>query len=341
MKNPYSLVFGVEPSEYISRIKQRENVVESLENDVQKLFMITGVRGSGKTVFMSDIKNYFDDKPDWIVIELSTERNMLDGLAKKLSSRDKLSELFKSAKINLSFLGFGVELKGAEPIVDVEVALQKMLQAIKKDEKRLLVVVDEAVNNENVREFTSVFQMLIRDRLPISLLMTGLFENIDDLQNEKNLTFLHRAPKLHLGPLNIGTMAANYRKNLKVDTDLSLKMAQMTKGYSYAFQVLGYSMWESGCDFEQSKIQLKQYLEEYVYDKIWSELSERDKYIINGIARSSSGKILDIRKKLDIKSNEFSPYKTRLLRKGIISDDNGYAKFALPLFDEFVIENYY
>ena len=42
-----------------------------------------------------------------------------------------------------------------------------------------------------------------------------------------------------------------------------------------------------------------------------------------------------------MQSNEFSPYKKRLMRKGIIGEEDGYARFALPLFDEFVKENYY
>ncbi len=341
MKNPYSLVFGIEPSQYISRIAQTEQVMQSFLEDTQRLFMITGVRGSGKTVFLSGIKDKFEKLDDWITIELSTERNMLEGLAGKLSSREKLKGVFEKAEINLSFLGLGIEIKGAPPVTDIEVALQKMLMALKKEKKRILVLVDEAVNNPYVREFASIFQIMIRDGLPLYLLMTGLFENIDDIQNEKNLTFLHRAPKLKLGPLSIGTMAANYRNKLGVDTDTSLEMAQMTKGYSYAFQVLGYVAWENKCNLEDAKILLKQYLEEYVYDKIWSELSEKDKRILYAIVNTPSRKIFDVREKLDMRSNEFTPYKKRLIRKGIVADEDGYAKLTLPLLDEFIIENYY
>ncbi len=341
MENPYSLVFGIEPSQYISRLEQTEEIVNGIKEDPRKLYMITGVRGSGKTVFMSEIKSCFEKEKDFVVVELSTERNMLESLAAKLAGRDKLSDLFKSAKINLSFLGFGVEIKGVDPEMNIEVALEKMLDVLIKHKKNLLIVVDEAVDNANVREFASIFQMLIRDKYPIGLLMTGLYENIDDLQNEKNLTFLHRAPKIHLRPLSIGTIAANYRKNLNVDVDTSIRMAQITKGFSYAFQVLGYVMWENKCDLEDGIIQLKQYLEEYVYDKIWSEISGKDKEILYAIAKTPSGKIQEIREKLDLDSNGFTPYKKRLIRKGIITDERGYAGFTLPLMQEFVIENYF
>ena len=340
MNNPYSLVFGIEPPEHVSRIAQTNSVVDSIMDGSQRVYMIAGVRGSGKTVFLTEIENIFRNNDEWEVIELSTERDMLNSLAAKLGSKDYLVELFKNARINLSVLGIGVEVSAPDEAADIEVTLDRMFKVLARNNKRLLVAVDEIVDNQFVREFASVFQILIRGGAPVSLIMTGLYENIDDLQNEKNLTFLHRAPKIFMEPLSIGTMAASYRKNLNVDEEESIRLAQMTRGYSYAFQVLGH-FWLEKKDKEDALVMMKQYLEEYVYDKIWSELSEKDKKIAYAIAISETKKVKDIREECNLESNEFAPYKKRLVRKGIIGDDNGYARFALPLFDEFVRENYY
>ena len=46
--------------------------------------MITGVRGSGKTVMLTDISKHFKNEKDWIVIELNPDRDMLQGIAAKL-----------------------------------------------------------------------------------------------------------------------------------------------------------------------------------------------------------------------------------------------------------------
>ena len=61
MKNPYSLSFGKEPTEHIPRLAQTATVTGSfLEHmDDQQIYLITGIRGSGKTVFMPDIQNRF------------------------------------------------------------------------------------------------------------------------------------------------------------------------------------------------------------------------------------------------------------------------------------------
>ena len=41
--------------------------------------------------------------------------------------------------------------------------------------------------------------------------MAGLYDNISNLQNEKSLTFLYRAPKIFLEPLSIPAMTTSYR----------------------------------------------------------------------------------------------------------------------------------
>ena len=45
-------------------------------------------------------------------------------------------------------------------------------------------------NTPSMRIFTSTFQIFVRQELPIFILKTGLFENIDELQNKKNCNIL-------------------------------------------------------------------------------------------------------------------------------------------------------
>ena len=50
MQNPFTLSFGKKPLQYISRISQTNQIVETFrsENPANQLFMITGVRGIGQ-----------------------------------------------------------------------------------------------------------------------------------------------------------------------------------------------------------------------------------------------------------------------------------------------------
>lgn len=342
--NPYSLLFGKEPKQMISRNTAVTEIVETFcdEEPSQQLFMITGIRGSGKTVLMTEVSKKIGNKEDWIVIELNPENDLLEGLAAKLASENKLARLFSEAKINLSFFGLGVEIDGVAPIRDVESALQKMLQSIKKQKKKVLVTIDEAVNTKSMRAFAGAYQILVRKDLPIFLLMTGLYENIDVLQNEKHLTFLYRAPKIELKSLNIRTIADNYEKVFGIDGGKALHMAKLTRGYSFAFQVLGYFSWEEHGNVEKALPTVRQYLEDYVYEKIWNSLSKGDKKIAYGIACSENGKISEIRNVLGIETNEFNPYRKRLIKRGLINgEERGYVRFTLPFFEAFIKDNYF
>lgn len=337
--NPYSLVFGKKPVQYISRPVELEKIKNDFESGSQCVYIITGVRGSGKTVLMTEAAGSFAGD-EWIVVELNPKRDMLTTLASKLNSENKFAEIFKNAKINLSFFGIGVEIKGVSPITDIEIAISKMLRALERKGKKVLVAVDEVVNTEYMQIFASSFQIFIREGLPLFLLMTGLYENVEDLQNEDNLTFLYRAPKIEIRPLNISFIADNYSEVLKIDRDKALEYAKLTKGYSFAFQVLGHFLWEYGEINKRVMTEYKHYLYEYVYEKIWSELSENDKRVCKALSETEEGKIKNIREILDMDTNNFNPYRKRLIRKGIINGDTyGYINFTLPMFSDFVKDN--
>lgn len=338
--NPFSLSFGRKPFEYISRIEQTNTILETFDSDPSpsQVYMIKGVRGSGKTVMMSKISEHFRDKGNWIVIELSPERDLLNSLASRLYN-SSLHTSIVEAKIDLSFFGIGISIKAAQKITDIDVAIEKMLDVIKKKKKRLLITIDEVVNNKSVREFASMFQIYMRQEYPIYLLMTGLYENIYNLQNEKSLTFLYRAPKLSLEPLNAGAVINSYKNIFKISDEKAREMYTYTWGYPFAFQVLGYLCWEhGGADSLENVLPVyDQYLDEYVYSKIWSEMSDTDRNVIKEMSESGENSVTVIRKKLNMETEKFSVYRRRLIDKGLITGEGyGKVKIILPRFDVFV-----
>ena len=140
--------------------------------------------------------------------------DILKSLASKLSSESTFAKIFQQEKINLSAWGLGLEVSGIAPITDIEVALEKMINSLSKKGKKVLISIDEVTNNEYMRVFASAFQILVRKNLPVFLLMTGLYENINSLQNEKNLTFLYRMPRIELKPLNTKNNSRKLQKEL-------------------------------------------------------------------------------------------------------------------------------
>lgn len=191
MQNPFTLTFGKSPLEPVERPVQTNEIVDAFtaESVNQQMFIITGVRGSGKTVMMTEIARRLREKENWVVIELNPSTDLLQAMLAKLNSNKVCAAIIKSAKIDLSFFGFGVAIEGVPAITDAETAIITILEKMKKSGKRLLVTIDEVTNNDFMKVFAGSFQIFVRQDLPVFLLATGLYENIDELQNEKNLTF--------------------------------------------------------------------------------------------------------------------------------------------------------
>lgn len=341
MGNPFSLSFGTRPAELIERPVQAGEIMESFLSEYvnQRTYMITGVRGSGKTVLLTEMAARFREQEDWTVIPLSPEADMIHSLAAKLSNTRQYYEIFRDAKINLALFGFGLEIDGEPPVTDDETAILRMLKSIREKGGHVLITVDEATNNEYVRKFAAVYQILIREEMPLFLIMTGLYENIYDLQNEKSLTFLYRAPKIQLKPLNYPAMANTYEKALGVEHKSAVEMAKLTKGYAFAFQVLGYFTYrEERRDYRNVIEKYRLYLDEFVYEKLWTELSAKDRNIVICMAQTGSETVSEIREQAGMHSNEFSKYRLRLIRKGLVDGSmRGRLVFTLPLFREFVL----
>ncbi|HCE78428.1 MAG: ATP-binding protein [Lachnospiraceae bacterium] len=342
MNNPFTLSFGLEPASYIAREQQTNQVIHSFTGDPSPshLYMISGIRGAGKTVFLSELEDYFRTE-EWIVYDLSIETDLLRSFAAKLYNDERLYRLFIGAKINLSFLGLGVEIQGASPISDLGTAIERMLAIVKKQGKKVLISIDEAINSVYMRQFASEFQIILRNHYPVYLLMTGLYENLYNLQNEKTLTFLYRAPKINLDPLNAAAVTLSYQKIFHNSIEDARKMAALTKGYSYAYQVVGYLCWNMNIHTVTDELisQFDRYMDEYVYAKIWSELSPVKRDVLNAMAGTSSGSVKEIRQSIGMSTQEFSVYRSRLVQQGIIQA-NGYGRltFTLPRF-KFFIQN--
>ena len=340
MSNPFELTFGLKPSNYISRLNQTDEIITNFKSTTgYKMFFITGIRGSGKTVMLSHISKYFYNDKNWIVIELIPSYDMLEQFASALYDSSILNKIFNVISFGFSFSGMSFSISGERPITNVISLIEILLKKIKNSDKKVLITIDEVSSNNYIKTFTQTFQLLLRKEFPIHLLMTGLYQNIYELQNNKDLTFLYRAPKINLEPLSIAAITQSYSELLNIAKEEAQVLAIETKGYAYAYQVLGYLMWEN----KKTKIDdtllsmYDQYLEEYVYNKMYSELSTNDKKVLKSFKSDCVNSVENLLVSSKLKKNVFSIYRDRLIKRGIIeSPEYGKLSLRLPRFYEFL-----
>ncbi len=259
--NPYSIMFDQVPREIISRDDQQNEIINDFLSG-QHIYMIFGVHGLGKTVFMTTVACKYQSK-DWIIININTASaaSVLEQIAIQLSQYDDLTKKIEIPMISLNVIG--LKVNDNKPFYNAEQAVLLMLEEVKKHNKKILITIDEVTNTESVREFAGAFQIWIREYLPVYLLMTGLYENIRDLQNENNLTFLYRTPRIELSPLSLLEIQRNYEDNLNVSDTQAQEMARATKGYSFAFQALGHEVYSENGLTEKAKKRYQEDLFEY------------------------------------------------------------------------------
>ncbi len=70
-QNPCTLPFGKVPTQLIARTAQSQQVIDAFpgEPSAQQVYMATGIRGSGKTVSMTETTREIASQKDWISVE--------------------------------------------------------------------------------------------------------------------------------------------------------------------------------------------------------------------------------------------------------------------------------
>ncbi len=337
--NPFT--FEYMPHEYINRETDEANIIKNLINipPMSHCFFINGVKGSGKTVMLTSISKHFQEENNWIVIDLNPLDDMREALAAKLYTSSKIKHLFIEKNFNFSFHGLSFSISGKNPILNIDDLLSKMFNELHKNNIKVLITIDEVSNNQYMRQLALSFQMLIRLDYELFILATGLYENISALENENNMTFLIRAPKLYLTPLSMPAIVSSYKSTLDLSDDEAVKCAKFTKGYAFAFQLLGYLMYENEAQSLNEELISKydQYLDEFAYSKIWSGLTRVERKILEAFKSNSYVKVSTILLEANISKEYFSRYRDRLIKKGLIDGSTrGEVIFTLPRFYEFV-----
>ncbi len=84
--NLFSLMHESTPYSLITRPEQYEQIISTFNNSYPSTFayLITGIRGSGKTVMLRSIYNELSKLDDWITIDVNSQGSIIKDLSEKL-----------------------------------------------------------------------------------------------------------------------------------------------------------------------------------------------------------------------------------------------------------------
>lgn len=96
--------------------------------------MITGVRGPGKTVMMTELSDYFEQN-GWITLDISPDEDIVASIIANLYNEKGIKSLFTKVEISVAALGISASVSRNQPDVTGDVVLKQMLGYLRWNNK--------------------------------------------------------------------------------------------------------------------------------------------------------------------------------------------------------------
>ncbi|MDR3241649.1 MAG: AAA family ATPase [Lactobacillaceae bacterium] len=353
MNNPFNIAFDYNKASFISDDVILNNLISATndENSQLRTTFVVGMRGSGKTSLLSYLDKQLEKIPNIIPVKLSSNEDLLDnimtGVEKELSISSELKEL------NFALPGLNFKFCDQETHGSFQYDFETLLQRVDRANKTVVILIDEVQNiTAQLRTFFASYLMYCIDELPIVVAAAGLPSSIDAVLNDESLTFLLRANRIKLQPLNLATIVdlyLNLFKGLGLKEKQAFRMAEASAGYPYLYQLIGHCLWEhttnlvKDVEIEAAIVFAKMNLYEAVYSKVMSDLSQEDRELVFAINDCGGKDVATSYLKCVLKGsiNQVKVRKACLNHWGITEKSGqGMVSFKLPYFKEFLDYTY-
>lgn len=269
--NPFKPTAGKMPPILIGRRSIVDDFTEALENGAGapgRLMLITGQRGFGKTVMLTELRRVAAAE-GWATVADTASEGLCERLVEALDPRRIRPEGASIApSLDISGLAsaklgnLSLSAKGSGPLT-LRNAIEKRLDSrdVKKG-KGILFTIDEtqAAARDELVAIATALQHVIADedqkdvpdeeKKGVAFVFAGLPSMVDELVNDKVLTFMRRSLRRDLASVPIPDVKNAYietveQSGLSINAEVALQAARLTDGYPYMIQLVGYYMWQA------------------------------------------------------------------------------------------------
>lgn len=267
--NPFKPTAGKMPPILIGRQGIIDDFTDGLVNGAGapgRLMLVTGQRGYGKTVMLTELARVAEAH-GWTTIQDTASQGLCDRLVDALNPRGtSLQEIGIKPSLGIAGLveasvGHATFSPRPNPLT-LRAAINKRLDRGVKQGSGILFTIDEtqAASREDLVAIATAIQHVIADQdrtgLPdsekkgVAFAFAGLPSLVDELVNNKVLTFLRRSLRRVLGNVPIPDVKNAYIETVReagkvIDEPEAMEAARLTTGYPYLVQLIGYYMWQS------------------------------------------------------------------------------------------------
>lgn len=369
--NPFKPTAGKMPPILIGREDVLADFQEGLDNGAGapgRLMLITGQRGYGKTVLLTEIGRMARAQ-GWDVVADTASAGMCERMIDALESNRLSLEAEISPSLSISGAAHAelgsIRVGGATAAADLRQAIRRHLAKLPKG-KGILFTVDESqtASRDEMVNLAITVQHTIRDEdmndLPddkkhgIAFVFAGLPSMVERLVNDDVLTFLRRCKREDLGVVRIADVknaliATVEDSGMSIEEDVAKFAAQATGGYPYMVQLVGYYMWQTArrrkstaittADVEHAIPDAHMTFREAVCDPAYRGLSESQQAMLRAMLpdRPEPSRISDIVARTGASRSWISRCRDSLVQAHVLEvPSRGKVAFAIPQFTEYL-----
>lgn len=354
--NPFKPTAGAEPPVLAGRKKVIDDFTDGLTEGPGapgRLMRISGPRGSGKTVLLTELGDIAKGK-GWVVVDETAGKGLVDRITERLARQ--LPEANASMDIDLGFVKAHAGVSSGTGGADIRTVLDEAAGRIGK--KGVLVTVDEVQDADKgeMAAISQAVQHLIREKKDVAFVFAGLTMGVADFINGEAMTFLRRAKAEQLKSIPDDDVAAAFEKTfgdsgMPIAGNALSDAVAATGGYAYMVQLVGYNVWKvarrhfgesPAVTTEDVREGAEMAMEDYVEAVIEPALSRLSKramsYLVEMSGSDGPSSTGCVAKSLGVPAQSLSNVRASLIAKQVIepTEARGYVDFAIPWMREYV-----
>lgn len=356
----FTPAFGNRPSQLVGReplISTLLGGLDSRPGSKERAIVMLGQRGYGKTVMLLELAERAKERGFVVASPTSVREGLVERVVEKLQD-DGVEEL-GNRRVRLSggsvgALGFSVSLQFSDDEKDksAEYKLTKICRELTRQKLGTLILIDELQGNSSeIRRLVGTYQELVGEKLDVAMVLAGLPSSISGTLNDRVLTFLNRARKVTLGPLETGDIDAFYRKafrasGVEIPQELRRRAATATCGSPYLMQLVGHYLvaYADGGKvdealFEEAMQSAQWEYENDICEATLSGLSPTDRKYLRAMAElGGTCRTSEVAKRMGVSADYGQRYRRRLLDAGAIeAPASGTVRFSIPYLVDYLL----
>ncbi|AEX49253.1 ATP-binding protein [Corynebacterium diphtheriae] len=373
VSNPFRATLGSTPPYLAGRRHEIEDFAEALDDGPgahERISLITGLRGVGKTVLLNAFEEEARARSWWVISETATAgftERIIDALFRKASEilhthRRKLSGITLPSIGGIQF----PDILEHQPKITLRSVLTEILswqeeidRKLGQDSVGLLITLDELHyhRREEVIDFGATIQHLVREDLNISVAMAGIPQSIKPLlaseEGKNPVTFLRRANRIDLGLIDNNEVRKALAEPVEKvgftwESDALTDAAEACGGYPFMIQLIGQQCFKrkrsnfiTVDSVAEAAVVAKRKLGQLVHEPALADLSEVDRtFLVAMAADDAPSTMSDIAQRLGVNSQYAGNYRRRLIDAEIITSSGyGQVDFELPYMREYLREH--